>query len=333
MPRRSTLTQRVIFQVQRLLADGASVEESALVTELNSKNKSEVDVLIRREIGGHEVLIAIECREGRRKATVEWVDQMKSKHDALPTSKLILFSNAGFSKRAQEKAKGLGIDCYSMRDGSDVDWTRVIGGADTSGEFAVWALRIKGCWLVLKGDERHHHQAHPETAIFTAQTSFVGGLREVIHSAIDGDGDFSQAALDYARKVKDHEFLANLGREPPLCVLTSTGELREVRQLRVLLEARECPSRVQLQKARYRDSPLLYGEFASPAGRLTLSLVQLEDGSAKGAVSVGIPELSAVSTSEVYFPSKPGRLKFVTGPIAASRNLTDDPDKKDESPK
>lgn len=69
----------------------------------------EVDVCIEAEVGGHTVVICIECRDHSRTADVTWVDQMKGKHERLPTNTLVLASRSDFSKRARSAAKVAGI--------------------------------------------------------------------------------------------------------------------------------------------------------------------------------------------------------------------------------
>lgn len=308
MPPRSTLIQRVVFQIQRQLASDAKVEESACLLDRSSGLRREVDVVVRRKVGEHEVIIAVECRDHRRKATVEWVEQMAMKHDALPTSKLVLFSRSGFSQAAAKKARSLGIDTYSLSASEENDWSGLLGTNATP--LVIWALRIKACWLVLQDDEGRQHPVHPNTAIFNADGTVEGELRQIIHSKIDHDADFTQAALEHASRVKEPEFLATLGREPPMFVLRESGQLREVARLRLLLEAVKLPGSFRLHEARYRKSPVAYSEGESPAGHLTLSLIQPQDSEATGAVSIVDPSTGAVSTSEVRFPSKPGKLRF-----------------------
>ena len=98
MPIRSTLLQRVVFHIQRQLAPDAKVQESAFLPDRSTGINREVDVVVRSRVGEHEVIICVECREHRRRATIEWVEQMAMKHSSLPTSKLILITAKGFTR-------------------------------------------------------------------------------------------------------------------------------------------------------------------------------------------------------------------------------------------
>lgn len=319
MPQRSTLIQRVVFQIQRQLAADARVEESAFLVDRASGARREVDVVVRRRLADHEVVVAVECRDHRRKATVEWVEQMAMKHSGLPTSKPVLVSRSGFSRQAAEKARHLGVDAYSFDYTARGDWRSLLG-ENSESPLAIWALRIRGCWLVLAGSEDAAHPAHPNTAVLNADGSVEGELRQLVYATVEGAPDFTQAALEFAAKVNEPEFVANLGREPPIFVTTEHGQLREVALLRVLLEATELPGHFQLHEARFRENPVAFGEGESPAGRLTISLLQPPNASPTGAVSVVDPETGAVTTADVRFPSTRGKLKFMTGVVRVPRS-------------
>ena len=64
----------------------------------------EVDVVIRSNQSGYEVVVSVEAIARSRKANREWVDQMVGKHADLPTSKLALVSEKGFTKDARAAA-------------------------------------------------------------------------------------------------------------------------------------------------------------------------------------------------------------------------------------
>lgn len=107
MPRRTNTFQQVVAIVERHMADGATVEESAMVTPIRGGDPREVDVLVSAKAGGHEVLGGVEACRWARKADVGWVERMKAKHDDLPTNKLVLYSGSGFTKNALAKAMAL----------------------------------------------------------------------------------------------------------------------------------------------------------------------------------------------------------------------------------
>jgi hypothetical protein len=104
MPKRTNAFQTVIFLLQSHLAGETTVTHSEELTDLVTGDRREVDVCIRATVAGYEILIGVECRDHARMQTVEWVEQMRSKHENLPTDHLVLVSSSGFRPAAIRKA-------------------------------------------------------------------------------------------------------------------------------------------------------------------------------------------------------------------------------------
>lgn len=123
MPKRSNQFQRLVALIHGRLQKEWSVSESFLMTDLLTGEKREVDVVATLSVGQHELYLSIECRDHERVADVTWVESMAKKHEALPTSKLVLWSRSGFTKAARTKAKLLKIDVVSQAEATKLDWT------------------------------------------------------------------------------------------------------------------------------------------------------------------------------------------------------------------
>jgi hypothetical protein len=109
MPKRTNLFQEVVEIIHRHMAGDAEVEASAMLPSRSTGALREVDVVIRGKQAGHETLVSVEAVSSRsRKANREWVDRMLGKHDDLPTNKLVLVSEKGFTKDARERALAAG---------------------------------------------------------------------------------------------------------------------------------------------------------------------------------------------------------------------------------
>jgi hypothetical protein len=258
---------------------------------------------------------AVECSESRRKATVEWVEQMAMKHESLPTSKLVLVSASGFSKAAVAKAKALGIEAYSLEWALESDWASFLG----RDQLEVWALRVRGCELVLATGSDVAHPAPPETAVFRPDGSYRGTLREII-GLLEGSGELSEGAIEHARKSGESESWAECGSEPPLVVKDANMVAHVVTTIRVRVEVVRAPGTVELKRARFRGNAVAYGRGQSPAGELTLSLVQRPDAALTGALSVADPETAQVRTVDVTFTPERRTLRFVAGPVREASN-------------
>jgi hypothetical protein len=109
MPPRSNDFQKLILALTQLLGGNAVVEESKMLADLVSVELTEVDVYAEGALAGHAVRIGIECRDHKRKQGPGWVNEMRSKHERLPTNLLILVSSSGFSGPAIAKADSFGI--------------------------------------------------------------------------------------------------------------------------------------------------------------------------------------------------------------------------------
>jgi len=113
MPKRTNVFQKLVFLVKKHVAIGATVTESKLLRDNITGTEREVDVCIESVVAGHQVRVSIECRDRGRSANVQWVEEMKAKHERLPTNLLVLVSRSGFTKEATRVARSYGIEVIS----------------------------------------------------------------------------------------------------------------------------------------------------------------------------------------------------------------------------
>jgi hypothetical protein len=104
VPKRTNLFQEVVEILHRHMAGDATVEASAMLPSQRTGALKEVDVVIRAKQAGHEVIVSVEAMARSRKADRPWVDQMVGKHADVPTGKLVLVSQKGFTKDARAAA-------------------------------------------------------------------------------------------------------------------------------------------------------------------------------------------------------------------------------------
>lgn len=104
MPKRRNLFQEVVEILHRHMAGDATVEASAMLPSQSTGALREVDVVIRAKQAGHDVIVSVEAMARSRKADRTWVDSMVGKHADLPTSKLVLVSQRGFTEDARAAA-------------------------------------------------------------------------------------------------------------------------------------------------------------------------------------------------------------------------------------
>jgi hypothetical protein len=104
VPKRTNLFQEVVEILHRHMAGDAAVEASAMLPSQSTGALREVDVVIRAKQAGHDVIVSVEAMARSRKADRTWVDSMVGKHADLPTSKLVLVSQRGFTEDARAAA-------------------------------------------------------------------------------------------------------------------------------------------------------------------------------------------------------------------------------------
>jgi len=95
MPKRTNEFQKIVFLVKKHVATGATVTESKLLRDRITGTEREVDIYVESVIAGHKVAISVECRDRGQRADVQWVEEMKAKHERLPTNALVLISSSG----------------------------------------------------------------------------------------------------------------------------------------------------------------------------------------------------------------------------------------------
>jgi len=92
------------------------VTPSAMLPDVITGDLREVDICVETHVAGHKVLVGIECRDWGRPQTVSWVEEMHTKHEALPVNVTVLVSSSGFTKGASTKAAHYGIRTITPGD-------------------------------------------------------------------------------------------------------------------------------------------------------------------------------------------------------------------------
>jgi len=114
MPKRTNEFQKLVFLIKKHAASGATVTESKFLRDHITDTEREVDICIESSVAGHLITVSIECRDRGRKANVQWIEEMKAKHERLPTNALVLVSRSGFSKEAMAIARIYGIETLAL---------------------------------------------------------------------------------------------------------------------------------------------------------------------------------------------------------------------------
>ncbi|MEV0307475.1 restriction endonuclease [Nonomuraea fuscirosea] len=189
MPRRSNLFQEVVATLySHMAAKGEIVEQSAMLINSATRRRREVDVVITGKLAGEPLCIAVEAKSSKRPLDVEWVEKMLGKHKNLPTDKLILVSESGFTQQALDLADSSRISTISPENFGDGD--REYGIVNR-----VPSLWPKSISLKLPDDAVKVRAARPggKVAIFSAPRnldihadggSYLGDIEELLTAAL-----------------------------------------------------------------------------------------------------------------------------------------------------
>lgn len=132
MPARSNAFQRLVRAIQGHLSRAGTVTESRMLQDKDTGSPVEVDIVIEEAVGGHNVLVGVECTAGKRKATIEWYREMRAKHADLPIAKTVLVSESGFTREVYKKAKKDDITLLTVGEAQTFKWqalfTKLKGG-------------------------------------------------------------------------------------------------------------------------------------------------------------------------------------------------------------
>jgi Restriction endonuclease len=123
MPKRTNEFQQVVAYIySQIVPSGGRVTESAFLREDGTGEPREIDVLIDHKIVGHDIKIAVECRDYTREQNVEWIDQLIGKYSRLRVNQIVAVSSSPFSEAAKIKAAKHNIEAITVNEALTTDW-------------------------------------------------------------------------------------------------------------------------------------------------------------------------------------------------------------------
>ena len=291
MPKRSNLFQDVVAIIYRHMAADATVEDPGLLRNRVTGGEREVDVVIRSRVATHEVVVAVEATAIGRRADAGWVEKMLGKHQELPIDKLVLVSEAGFSKQARRLAESAGAVPLAPVDLAEGDpaytivnqlksiWPKTV--AFTPQRARVWVRRPNGRVVWFK--------APADLWIYLNDGQELGTLHECVMAHINKAWPKIMEDIDLANIAEDRDEFFTLvvrpwrvhveDREVMLCARDETAttgpELHPIEKVevvgRAVIEVRE----VELIHRRLGEIRYAYGE--SELGQKPALFVVSED--------------------------------------------------------
>jgi hypothetical protein len=112
----------LVAKIQRQLAPKAEILHNVKLDGRLSKQKRQIDVLVRDRIGQYEINIVIDCKDYADPVDVKGVEEFDGLLRDVGAQKGVLVCPKGFTSTAKVRAEGLQIDLYSPVDTSLLKW-------------------------------------------------------------------------------------------------------------------------------------------------------------------------------------------------------------------
>jgi hypothetical protein len=113
----------LVETIQRELADPAArVQRNEPIPGRKSKTSRDIDVSIRVNVGGYELLIAVSCKDHKRPVTLKEVGEFVDVVADVGANKAAMVASNGFSASARRRAAEAGVDLLRAVDTGHHEW-------------------------------------------------------------------------------------------------------------------------------------------------------------------------------------------------------------------
>jgi hypothetical protein len=297
MPKRSNEFQRLIYLIQHELSDEAKVTESKMIENKQTGSPVEVDIVVETESGGLPIVISVECTtSSSRSATVEWVREMRGKHQDLSTNKLVLVSGTGFSQEAERLARAHGIEAITFKEAELFDWAGALSELLSKGGLQIsrfdmqaksWTLKFDP---VEKGrlDELAHLHFDDQSRIYSPNGELQGTIQQ-IGTLMLGDRSIGERVMRRWAKDRKTNFQITWNVPPGTQVVDPNGNNFRLKAFIIdgYTEVESTP--VHLSPAIYGKTQVAHGKvpdiFSGRNGEATIFFAEREGNDPKGGLA------------------------------------------------
>ena len=273
MPKRSNAFQKLILHIHRTLAGDATVTESELLADHRHGGTREVDVVLRSTVAGHSIIVSVEATSAARPADVEWVEQMLKKHESLPTNRLVLVSESGFTERALTVANAGAASALSIAEAEVLDWTQIVA-KESSLEYQRFDFDPRAAYAIVvsEGVERRV-PLEPATMLLEASGEKGELAGPVVRRALT-DPRFGPAAMQRATEESAELGALEFSTVPPLFVRDPEGAVMPVDRIHVDYAVRRLTATVPLRHGAWSGTPVAFGSAKTTHGTVSLTVVE-----------------------------------------------------------
>ena len=263
--------------IHACIANDVSVEESALLTDKETGQKREVDIVLKSQLGDYPVVLSVEVRDRSRKAGSGWVEEMAGKHQSLQTNKLILVSRLGFTKPAMKKAKVREIETLTIEEAYAADWNLALR-LEGKGVFQLFNIRFS-CSAHIAG--KSEWMPAPLSAIVI----LPGGERAMVGDIVSFvlfEPTIKQAVLDHFDSTKEQEYHAVYNPPEGTFFEDNPNIQKNLVKLSIGLHLDSEATPVEFASGRFRGREISYGQATAVDNYLCIAMTRKENGEIEG---------------------------------------------------
>lgn len=280
MPQRTNDFQQLISRIETQLAGGQGRVTESLMIENDLGSLREIDTAIEANIGGHDIVIAAECRDSRRRVGVEWIEFLAGKYGNISkVHKVVAVSRSGFTRSAVDMARANRIDTYTLDEATRLDWPSVylqLHGIEfqlaSSFNFLEAHLDCEG--LENAGDITSDDIAN--LSFYEGEAARFGTMQDVVEK-LSRELTVEKVPPDVRHRPGQHKWKFDVIFPAGCFVMDSEGRKFNVRKLSLFVLWSADIVRVPLTARSYRGAAVVYGEGEGTETRVSITGSQLKD--------------------------------------------------------
>jgi len=116
--------ENIVSWINQCLHTNARVTPNDKIRDKQSGRLRQIDISLRFVDGPSKLLGIVEVRDQKRPVGEPYIDEIKSKFEAIGANKAFIVSRSGFTAPAITKAKNIGIDLFTFKTAIKYNWSK-----------------------------------------------------------------------------------------------------------------------------------------------------------------------------------------------------------------
>ena len=268
----------MVLTLQSAIQADGTVQESRSLIDRDTGQPREVDVVVESAVGPYRLLLCFECTSGVRPADVGWVEKMHAKHSSLPTNKLFLVSQSGFTAQAEHKARHLNHVVCSLTSAGECDWATLVKDCRQ-----VFLQDLRASVIPFVGDAFQGHQLQLDDRVRRAKCGVNVSVSEVIDTLLSHPR-VGEAAIKKAASTEGNGTILRIEVAPGLEAFTVDGCRMSIDRLSVAVVFKLSSREICLTPGFMDDHCVAFGGAKTETGWIHVTIIQAQGGPPKASV-------------------------------------------------